>query len=256
MTRAAPRMNSSGSGLIRLLTELDVAASEAPQVNFAERLGQYFDFSDAVLLSAVHADVEHHENAAIALDAESDSENAVREEFLRVRRTLINFIVKNCTPGATNNKLPSMAADAPIEMGCAYEPYHRFYLAQQREIAVNVRQLRANVRNSVSVASPALKQLVALDAVFDEILWERTRKLFSTVPKRLEKRFEHLLNSHRQTSSTTNKQDNPAQWVQSDGWLGCFCRDMQSLLLAEIDVHLQPVLGLLEAFSKEVRKNQ
>jgi len=175
---------------------------------------------------------------------------------LRVRLTLINSIVKNCTPGVSNNKLPSIAVDASSEIACVYEPFHRFYLGQQRDIVVTVRPLRIHVRDSISTTSPALRQLAALDAVFDDILWERTRKLYSTIPKMLEKRFQYLFNSHRQNISVTNKQDNPAQWMQQDQWIGRFCRDMQSLLLAEIDVQLQPVLGLLEAFNNEARKTQ
>jgi len=249
-------MTSHSSGLIRLLTDLDVSAVAAAPVNFAEKLGQFFDFSEAVLLSAAHADVGKKSDTAAPFDTDLEPGNAAGDEFLRVRRSLINSIVKNCTPGASNTKLPSIAADVSIESVSAYEPYHRFYLAQQREIAVNVRQLRANVRNSISATSPTLKQLAALDAVFDDILWERTRKLFSTIPKMLEKRFQHLFNSHKQTLSITNKQDNPAQWMQQDEWLGHFCRDMQSLLLAENDVQLQPVLGLLEAFNNEARKTR
>ena len=41
--------------------------------------------------------------------------------------------------------------------------------------------------------------------------------------------------------------DDPARWKQPGGWLHAFERDLQALLQAEIDVRLQPVMGLLEA---------
>jgi hypothetical protein len=37
-----------------------------------------------------------------------------------------------------------------------------------------------------------------------------------------------------------------------DGWIRRFHRDMQDLLLAELDLRLMPVLGLVEAVEEEV----
>lgn len=45
-------------------------------------------------------------------------------------------------------------------------------------------------------------------------------------------------------------------WTQPGGWLAVFAQDTRSLLLAELEVRLQPVLGLMEALSNEVTKQQ
>ena len=78
---------------------------------------------------------------------------------------------------------------------------------------------------------------VGLDAVLDEMLVDREQKLMSAVPVFLERRFEAL---RRQ---------------QSVGWPDVFDEEMRQLLLAELDDRLQPVAGLVEAFSN-VHKSQ
>ena len=56
------------------------------------------------------------------------------------------------------------------------------------------------------------------------------------------------LDTHQrgQGESDTTK---PSDWLQAGGWLAEFYKDVQELLLAELDVRLQPVLGLLEALN-------
>ena len=39
------------------------------------------------------------------------------------------------------------------------------------------------------------------------------------------------------------------------GGLDVFGKEMQEVLLAELEVRLQPVVGLIEAFSNEVKKH-
>jgi hypothetical protein len=48
--------------------------------------------------------------------------------------------------------------------------------------------------------------------------------------------------------------DDPALWMQPGGWLANFCRELQGVLLAELDLRLQPTVGLIEALSNEVGK--
>ena len=45
--------------------------------------------------------------------------------------------------------------------------------------------------------------------------------------------------------------DDPARWMQPGGWLARFCADMQRVLLAELDLRLMPVAGLVAALDKE-----
>ena len=133
-----------------------------------------------------------------------------------------------------------------------YSPFHRFYLALQKEMDAKAEPLRCTIRAALATTSPALRQLATLDAALDKILSERERRLLSTVPALLEKRFKQLCNAHQQTLARTGAVDDPATWMQMGGWLACFRDDLRGVVLAEWDVRLQPAMGLVEAFSNEV----
>jgi len=77
-----------------------------------------------------------------------------------------------------------------------------------------------------------------------------TAKLFNVTPKLLESRFKQLLEAHLEKSGGVNDTE-PSQWLIPGGWLELFYKDMQELLLAELDVRLQPVVGLLEALNEQ-----
>ena len=102
-----------------------------------------------------------------------------------------------------------------------------------------------------SQSLPALRQLAALDAALDKALCERESKLLSTVPLLLRKRFEHLLKAHQQTLLDTGHADKPDTWMKQGAWLARFCHELQTVLLAELDVRLQPTVGLIEALHNE-----
>ena len=46
--------------------------------------------------------------------------------------------------------------------------------------------------------------------------------------------------------------DDPAMWMRPGAWLANFRDELLEALLAELDVRLQPAMGLIEAFSNEV----
>jgi hypothetical protein len=111
--------------------------------------------------------------------------------------------------------------------------------------------LRVNVREALAKASPRLKKLADLDATLEKILRDRESKLLSKVPVLLKKRFEQLFKAHQQTLVDAQQADNPAGWTEAGGWLARFCNDMQMLLLAEMELRLQPTMGLIEAFKQD-----
>ena len=54
MTRALKRTQFHSSGLMRTLADLAVLETDRPVGAFAEKLGQWIDFADAIALCAVH----------------------------------------------------------------------------------------------------------------------------------------------------------------------------------------------------------
>ena len=152
--------------------------------------------------------------------------------------------------------MPPLEPDATIEQVADFAPYHRYYIAHQRNMAAAVAPLRAAARAALGEQSGKLRQLADLDALMDEALAARERNLMATVPALLGKRFEALLAAHRATRANAQTEDDPQQWIQRGGWLAVFRKDLQAVLLAELALRLQPVSGLIAALDNEVTKQQ
>lgn len=254
MAPALPRTSLNSSRLVRFLADLDTADSIESKQSFAERLSLWLDLTDAISLSAALK-----ASAASGQDSSSGApKSAIHEEFARVRSALIESIGPDdvLTAGNARLKFPVPAPGASIESAADFSPYHRYYLARQREMDAAIGPLRANVRAALAGAAPRLKQLAALDAVFEEALRPRERTLFLAVPLLLEKRFAQLRSAYLARLAESATADDPERWMQPGGWLAAFCKDMQSLLLAELELRLQPVTGMIEALGNEVTKNQ
>jgi hypothetical protein len=91
-----------------------------------------------------------------------------------------------------------------------------------------------------------MKQLVALDVAIANTIAANTRQVFSTIPKLLRIRFNQLLKLHGQQRIELDLAGSPIV-----PWLHDFLFEMRQVLLAELDVRLQPTLGLIEAFDEE-----
>jgi hypothetical protein len=254
MTRVLPRTNFHSSKLIRCLADLGIVDTADPGNAFAEQLGQWVHFADAIVLSAVHGEgipSARQERPG----AHAAAQAAVSAEFERIQDLLVYSITMSCStkPGKTHIKLPVPVLELPLDLKTAYPPYHRFYDAHQRDMELSIQPLRVNVRAAVAKASPRLKKLADLDAALEKILRERENKLLAKVPLLLRKRFGQLFKEHQQRLADTQQADNPAGWTQAGGWLARFYGDMQMLLLAELELRLQPAMGLIEAFKQDTQ---
>jgi hypothetical protein len=213
MVQVSRRTGFTGSALTRLLaqlTDLDVPESEQA---FADRLSEWLSWTDAIALSTAL-----NSRAATASSGPRAAGDAAEAEYTRVRAALANAIAAD---GATASDFPS---------------HRRRYLARQQAMEAGIGPLRGRLRARLAARSPAMARLAAVDAVMEQVLGAHEQRLLSTVPGLLEKHFERL----RQADSG----------VGPEGWLDLFCRNMQSVLLAELDIRLQPVEGLLEALRK------
>jgi hypothetical protein len=255
MTRAFPRTSFHSSKLIRCLADLDLVDDADPGNGFAEKLGLWVNFADAIALSAVHSESlpgpRSGTQAASGPGQQSAVQATIAAEFDKVQAVLVNSIMRSCSPrlGKSHIKLPAPMLDLPLDLKAAYAPYGRFYEAHARDMEMSMQPLRVNVRAALVKASPRLRKLAELDAMFETILHAQERQLLSKVPTLLKKRFNHLFGAHEQKLIESQQSDSPAGWTKSGGWLARFCNDMQMLLLAEMDLRLQPTMGLIEAFN-------
>jgi len=253
MTRAQTRTHFHSSRLLRTLADLSLLDVAEPGTAFAEKLGLWVNFTDAITLSAVH-NASGASSSAHTLAVKPAAAAALGRVFARSRDELVHSITGSASAkgGKKGIELPMPEVDTSLQPEPVYEPYRRYYLAQQREMELKLLPLRTHVRGVLGKASPKLRKLAELDAAMDGILGERESKLLATVPVLLEKRFRQLQNSHRQKLMATQQADSPDRWMQAGGWLAEFCQEMQTVLLAELDVRLQPSLGLMEAFNHEL----
>ena len=247
MAYGLPGTSLNSARLVRVLANLGVADVVESKQSLAERLGQWLDFTDAMaLFSALNGNVPETLTKA--------SGGSVQGDFARVRTALADSITMDgvLNPGRARIKLPTPAPNAPVESAADFSPYHRYYQAHQRDMNAAIGLLRANARAVLASGSPALQRLAALDAVLEQALATRERNLLATLPLLLAKRFGHLYKAHQEVLGDRLVLDDPEMWMRPGGWLAMYCRDMQAVLLAELEVRLQPVAGLIEALGNEV----
>jgi len=257
MTRGAPGTSFNRSRLIRVLADLEATGVADSKQPFAERLGGWLDFTDAMALFSV-LNGSPAEGAAARTEVQSPAVGAVGEEMARVRGMLVDSIRTDgvFTPGKARIRLPVPAPNASPESAADFSPYHRYYLAHQRDMSASIAPLRVNARAELAAHSSSLRQLAELDAVLDQAVGVRERNLLSTIPLLLARHFAHLYKAHQAALPEPQESDCPSRWMQPDGWLAAFCKVMQGVLLAELEVRLQPVEGLIEALGNEVGKQQ
>jgi hypothetical protein len=213
--QASRRTGFTGSALTRLLARLtDIDVPESRQA-FADRLSHWVSWTDAISLSTAL-----NGNPATA-PAASTSSNDEEGECARVRASLVNAI----TEGSP------LAAD--------FAPYRQRYLARQQAMEAAIGPLRSRLRAKLAARSPDLARLVAVDAVMEQALDAHEHRLLATVPGLLEKHFKRLRQAAQQQAGSDDE-------VPPDAWQDAFRKNMQDVLLAELDIRFQPIEGLLE----------
>jgi hypothetical protein len=252
MTRSPARTHFPSSRLIRILSDLALMDAAEPGAAFAEKLGLWVDYSDAIALST--ALTPSAESRADARRGDSSAAGAVvSDQLTRLRTGFLESITHSGSAQASRARIerPVVDFELPVKVSIAFDPYRRYYGAHQREMDSTIRTLRAGVRDVLTRASMSLRHLAALDAALEKVLCEREGKLLSTVPLLLRKRFEHLLKAHQQTLNDNRQVDDSATWMEPGGWLARFFQELQTVLIAELDVRLQPTAGLIEALQNE-----
>ena len=217
------RKDLSRSSLVRLLGEWAPVEAQASRQDIAQRLSQWLGVSDAITLHAAHQSIRPvAAGKSIVGDAVFTHESGIHVD------------------GLVNN--------------AGFAPYQQRYVEQQRQMALRIEALRGQVRHAVA-ASPRLVPLAAMDEVLERMFGTREQQLMGTVPVVLERRFEELRTAHELERTAAQQPDDPAAWRQPGGWLHRFGQELEASLLAEMEVRLQPVTGLMEALNNEVEKH-
>lgn len=268
LPRSILKSGLNSSRLVRLLADLtaDVAAVAATsKQSFAEKLGLWLDWPDAISLAAA---LNSESSASLpvgragghsgAQSAVRSAENAVLLDYVRVRTELVDAMLSDpvltTDPQVTKRSTPApvvLKRSAP-EHAPEFSTYRRVHLQHQRAMAAALGPLRSQVRVGLSRVSPALGRLAALDTVLDEALGARERHLFAKVPVVLEKHFDRLRKAHQAEQAQAAGGRLPDGSAPAAAWLADYCKAMQAVMLAELELRLQPIEGMLEAMGYEL----
>lgn len=272
MLQAPQRTGLSGPTLIRLLTRLtDVDVAQSRQ-SLSDHLSQWLGWTDAIALSAAL----NTSPPVIAPGARLFSSEQERE-CVRVRATLADAIAsdtaataaKRLMPGQAPQKSPAAKPSAAVaEAEADYSNFRQRYLSLQHTMETSVGNLRSRLRGMVAARNGEMTRLAVVDAIMDRALLPKERALLAVIPKLLQGHFNRLRDAE---AAALAQADADAQARAADGengehelgpeadvpavlpaitpgaWLDVFRKDMRSVLLAELDVRLQPVEGLLAA---------
>lgn len=245
------------SRLVRQLTRMGIPGTSILPERFAERAGALLDLSGAVTLSKTLA-----EPIPDPMRPSAASAAAIRDTFLKERSHLVQGIVKRFVPpfGTARNRLPSANelhahcletdafASAPVLPNCdaAFAPYRKHYLTLHGRLATASQRQRLLTVEAIAGLSPMLAGLAALDKGLGEAFYHRQRLILDRIPTLLERHFRRLLQTRWQALPERPRACDLAPWLASGGWIHHFCGQMQELLLAELDIRLQPAMGLIE----------
>ncbi|MEX3857228.1 hypothetical protein QF001_002630 [Paraburkholderia youngii] len=250
MLQAPQRSALSGPALVRLLARLVEADVAESRQSLADRLSQWLGWTDAIALSSAL----DGKPPAVAGGARAFG-RAEEEECTRVRRSLVSAIASDSVlAGSRRRGSSSLSArmSAPrvaVDTQTDYAVFRQRYLALQQSMETAIGTLRGRLRALLATQAPALARLAVVDAVMERALGERERTLLGAVPGLLGGHFERLKEgeARRVAEAEATDASNAAAPLASDAWLDAFGKDMQSVLLAELDVRFQPVEGLLAA---------
>ncbi|WP_241025792.1 DUF3348 family protein [Burkholderia sp. Tr-20390] len=147
-----------------------------------------------------------------------------------------------------------------------FADFRQRYLSLQQDMETAIGQLRGRLRVAVAARSSGMARLATLDAIMERVLGARERSLLSAIPALLGTRFGRLRDAERQAladaesaaaaaAATANPADDGAVVADATAvaaivpgaWLDTFRDEMQSILLAELEVRFQTVDGLLAA---------
>jgi hypothetical protein len=240
--------------LVLLLQQWQPAEGGQARPDVAERLGQWLSAVDAVRLNgALHAIESYPAQAQQPVQAVDW--HAMDDACQGLQAGLNDLIVSRAAPARAprgrGGSVPVEAFDPAAEVDFA--THCQRYLGLQKQLETQLGTVRAQVRQWLAQGSPTMRQLAALDAVVEQMLTGREQKLWAQLPGFLEGRFAHWRGLHAQRLEALGCEDEPQQWRQPGGWLCAFEQDVRALWQAEVQVRLQPIIGLREAARNENR---
>ncbi|QCP49775.1 DUF3348 domain-containing protein [Trinickia violacea] len=254
MVQAPQRTALGGPALVRLLARLadaDVPESSQP---LSDRLSQWLGWTDAIALSTA-LNGNPPPAASGARGAAMDDDLAKR--CAHVRSALTKAIVGDSASASArrDGRAPSRGQEAPPDARPDFAVFRQRYLSLQQTMDTEIGTLRTRLRTMLASRPHGVARLAMVDAVMERALSAREQSLFAAVPAWLAGHFQRLRQAEDErlaeaadanADADADAEEVPAT-VTPGAWLDVFRKDMQSVLLAELEVRFKPVEGLLAA---------
>ncbi|WP_229516036.1 DUF3348 domain-containing protein [Paraburkholderia terrae] len=251
MVQAPQRTAVSGPTLVRLLARLTAADVPASSQSLSDQLSQWLGWTDAIALSTAL------NSAPPAVASGARGAGSVEHECARVRASLADAIAGDSmlAPRRRRSAAQVHAQNAQqSEAEANYADFRQCYLALQQSMETRIGSLRGRLRSMVAAQTSEMTRLAVVDAIMERSLGARERSLFGAVPGLLSGHFERLRQAAQNeqdaldaVATTATSAERQVAAARPGAWLDVFRKDMQSVLLAELDIRFQPVEGLLAA---------
>lgn len=185
----------------------------------AGQLAAWLDWRDAIALSQALSSAPTPARPEATVAARDWAQAALQ----RLRAELAASFADRQLVG----EAPSNPADAALALDDALAPFRLHHAQQQRLMAARVATLRERLRTKLMECGGALARIAELDAVMDTALAPRERQAQAALAHQLPQLAAALHPA--------------ADWPQR------LWAQVQQALAAELELRLQPVLGLLDA---------
>ncbi|MFC4525971.1 DUF3348 domain-containing protein [Dyella halodurans] len=231
-----------GPTFIRLLARLSDVDAPQSNASLSDRLSQWLDWKHALALSTA---LDGKPSAAPAeMPTVASSEE---DECARLRASLAEAIASKPEATVSARRATRRASAAEDADGAVdYTVFRQRYLQLQRTMQAATGNLRGRLRDRLAQQSAELARLAEVDAVMELALSPREQTLLASVPALLGEHFERLRQAEQIALADAAAVETTST-AMPGAWLDVFRKDMQSVLLAELDVRFQPVEGLLAA---------
>ena len=190
------------------------------RADVAQRLGDWLSVADAIALSA----------GLPVLEARVPAATRGRPARARDRQDLVGQLASLRTTLVAS--IRQHARDGGDEADTEFALYLQRCLDLQRRMELAIEAFRDHVRQTLATTSPELARLAKLDALMAHLLEPRERQLLSTVPSFLRRRHEQRRREAAKGAPLLS-----------------FAREFEQVLLAELDVRLRTVTGMVEAYA-------
>jgi hypothetical protein len=261
------RSDFSSSSLVRLLGPWAAADVTSPPMDISERLGLWVSAFDAIGLQSAHQSIRaiasplpRPRTAPPTADGPS-----LRADVQRARAALAHAVARS--------------VEGVADADAGYAPFQRRHSELQRQMDMMLRPLRDHVRQALAQTSASLRQLAALDAMLEQMLAPREQAVMPEAAALLERRFKQCRAQHaaKETpadaapptdagqamvpsttapaADATALRGAPADPHDAAAWRATFQAEWRAALLAELDLRLEPIHGLVEALCNERQQN-